>query len=236
MSELTTYIIVFASTLIGVGFLGAIAGFSPTLYIAQIAIGAKPERRVAYTIALIAGVFAAILFLMVLFQWLHVDTVVTYIDSTIHALLYSVIFNLLIGIAFIWGGTWYLRNKKDVAVRKAASKKSGGIAPIFSLGFVRTLTSISGVTSVYIAANGIASVSTHFFEQLIYSLVFFVAALIPFVGIVSLMMKNPALLTDYTDKLKLLLNRFNYRAIAGIGAIVLGSAIVMYSALIAILY
>ena len=109
MDELASLVIIFISTLISVSVLGIIAGFSPTLYITQITITSKSRKERSYTAALMAGVFAAVFLLIILFQIVNLETLRTFIDTTVRALTVSVIFNAIIGTAFIYGGLWYLR-------------------------------------------------------------------------------------------------------------------------------
>jgi cytochrome c biogenesis protein CcdA len=238
MAELLNLIIVFIASLIALAVLGLIAGFSPTLYIAQVAVAAKSAKGIAYSIAIMAGVVTAILLLIVLFQTIHLDTLLTFIDTSVRALTVSVIFNILVGGALIFGGTRYLHHREipKPNPKKLKAKQAGDIAGIFGLGFARTFVSISGVTATYIAGNVIADVSQGIIERLIYTLLFLVATVVPFAVIIALMRKNPDSLTSITDKVRSWLHRFNYRLIGGVTAIIFGSSIVVINIMMALFY
>ena len=238
MTELLNLIIVFASSLIALSVLGLIAGFSPTLYIAQVAVAAKSKKGIAYSIAIMAGVVAAILLLIVLFQTIHLDTLLTIIDTSVRALTVSVIFNILVGAALVVGGFRYLNHRElpEPNPKKLKAKQAGGALGIFGLGFARTFVSISGVTATYIAGNVIADVSAGFVERIVYSLIFLVATVIPFAGIIMLMRRNPAYLTSLTDTARNWLHRFNYRLVVGAAAIIFGSAIIIFNSMMALFY
>ena len=236
-TDIISGLFIFISTLISVSILGLVAGFSPTLYVAQIAMTSKSKRPFAYTIALMSGVLFAILLLIILFQTFHLDTLLSIIDTTVRAVTVSVVFNLLVGAGFIWGGVWYLRHQR---IPKSPTKKhtrhTGGILSMCSLGFTRTFISVSGVTATYIAGNIIANISIGVVEHIIYTLVFFAASIVPFFGIIIYMQKNPERLIGLTNRLRVLLHKSNYRLIVGVGAIILGGSIVIFNLMMALFY
>lgn len=230
----------FIAALIAVAVLGIIAGFSPTLYIAQVSIGSKPKRIIPYTIGLMAGVLGAIVFLLLLFQVFQLDTLVSIIDSTVSALLLSVGFNILVGTGLIVGGLWYIRSRTDTAAplkeTRAAARSKAGIGAIVSLGFIRTLTSISGLTATFIAGGLIGSGNPLLLERTLMTLVFLAASIVPFAGIIVLLKRNPERLTRLTGRLKELMRRVNYRLIAGVAAVILGSSIIIFNLMMALFY
>jgi len=235
-TDIIYWLIVFVSTLIGVSVLGFVAGFSPTLYIAQIAISSKTTRPLAYAASLMSGVLVAVLVLIILFQTLHLDTLLNFIDTTVRAVTVSVVFNVFVGAAFVFGGIWYLSHQELPKPKPSKAKQATGMFSVFGLGFVRTFISISGVTATYFAGNIIASISTGLLERVIYTLCFFVLAIVPFAAIVTAMQKNPKRLLAATHRLQTLLRRFNYRLVVGVGAIILGGSIVFFNIMMALFY
>jgi len=230
-------LVVFISTLISVSVLGLVAGFSPTLYVTQVAITSKAKRPVAYAASLMSGVLAAILILILLFQAIQLDTLITIINSTVHAITLSVAFNVLIGAGFVVGGIVYLRHKDVLkAPKPSKAKQTGGLVSVFSLGFVRTFISITGVTATYFAGNIISNVSLNLVERLIYTLVFFGAAIVPFIGIIIYMEKSPERILRAANQFRAWLQRINFRLIAGVGAIILGSSILVFNLMIVLFY
>jgi len=239
MTEILNFIIIFITSLIALIVLGLIAGFSPTLYIAQVAVSSKNKKRAhSYSAAIMGGVVTAIVLLIALFQVIHLDTLIAIIGTTVHAVTVSVIFNLLVGIGLIYGGNRYLKKRKSVepSQMKLKSTKNGGIAGIFGLGFARTLVSVRGVTATFVAGNIIADVSGNILERLIYSVIFLAATVIPFVGIVLIMRKNPTLLATLTNDAKRWLNAFNYQLIVGVAVIIFGSSIIIFNLMMALFY
>src|ERR1051325_3132567 len=81
MVEVLNYILVLFGSLIVLVLLGFVAGFSPTLYIAQITVGTKSKKHLAFTAALMAGVLLAIIVLLILFQTFHLSTMISIIDK-----------------------------------------------------------------------------------------------------------------------------------------------------------
>lgn len=235
--DLIATITIYISTLISVSILGLTAGFSPTLYVAQVAITAKVRRPVAYAASLMAGVLVAVLLLIILFQVIQLDTLLAFIDTTIRAVTLSVIFNMLVGVGFIAGGMWYLRHKDVLKPpRPSKAKQAGGLASVFGLGFVRTFISISGVTATYFAANIIANISLNLIEQLIFTLIFFAAAIVPFFAIVMYMKKSPERVLKIAEQFRALLRRINYRPVVGVGAIILGVSILIFNLMMVLFY
>lgn len=230
----------FVAALIALVLLGVVAGFSPTLYIAQISVGSKPKRILPYTIGLMAGVLAAVIFLLLLFQVFQLDTLVTIIDSTVSALLLSVGFNILVGTGLIVGGLWYIRSHKEspkpLKEAGTTARSKAGISAMVSLGFIRTLTSISGLTATFIAGGLISSGNPLLLERTLMTLVFLAASIVPFAGIIVLLKRNPGRLVTLTDRLKEIVRRVNYRLIAGVAAVILGTSIIIFNLMMALFY
>lgn len=236
MTELIAFILVFVSTLISLVVLGLAAGFSPTLYIAQIAVSTKTKKLTAYAVAVMSGVIAAILLLIVLFQIFQLDTLLTLIDTSVRALTVSVIFNVIVGALLVYGGIVYLHHQNLPKPKRVKIRRASGIIAIFGLGFARTFVSVSGVVATYIAGNIIGNVSNTILERLIYVIIFLVATVVPFIAILLLLIKNPEKLQEYTDKFKVLIARTNYRLIVGVAAIIFGSSIIIFNIMMALFY
>lgn len=216
--------------------LGIVAGFSPTLYITQVAITSKSKKYRSYTASLMGGILFAILILIILFQVFNLDTLVHFIDTTVRALTVSVIFNIAVGGAFIYGGIWYLRHQTVNKHESSKLKTTTGAVSIFSLGFIRTFLSISGVTATFIAGNIIANVSVGIIERLIYTAIFFAAAVVPFIAIVMMMRRNPDRLTSTTNRITIWLRSMNYRLVVGVAAIILGGSVIFFNVMMALFY
>lgn len=235
MTELFGSLLMLTSTLVSIVALGIAAGFSPTLYVAQIAITSKSEKDKAYTGVLIAGVLAAIIVLVALFQTIHLDALLRFIDNTMRALTVSVVVNMIIGAALLYGGVWYVRHQK-IPKTKPVLKHAGGVVGIFGLGFVRTFISVSGVTATYIAASIISNTSHTIIDGLIYTAIFLAAVSAQFITIALLMKKGPDRLTHYLERSEEFLRRFNYQLIVGVAAILLGVAIILFNTFVVLFY
>jgi len=238
MIELLNLVIIFVSTLVSLVVLGLGAGFSPTLYIAQLAVASKGKKDIPYAVALMTGVILAIVILIILFQIVQLDTLLIFIDTNVRALLVSIVFNVFIGASLIVGGFYYLNHQDPPQPKKEKKdlKKAGGIIGIAGLGFIRTFLSISGVTATYIAGNVIASVSGSIAERMVYTAIFLTATVVPFVGIVILTRTSPARLVAITDAARTLIDKLNYRLIVGALAVIFGSSIVIFNLIMALVY
>jgi len=234
--ELFSSLIIFALTLVTISFLGLVAGFSPTLYIAQVSTSSKSKKDTLATGAIMAGVLLAIIVLASLFQTVQLDALLHFIDSTVKALIISIVLNIFVGIGLVVGGIWYIRAHSQPALDLPSNKKKRSIPALLGLGFIRTFTSISGVTATYVAASTISGASTSFFQQLIYTLIFVAAAIVPFVGIVILVNKHPARLTQLVSKLQVLVGRFDYHWIIGFIGVVFGVCIIALQLFIGLVF
>lgn len=240
MDGFLSVIILFILGIIAVLILGLIAGFSPTLYVAQITTAAiKNKAHHKTTISLISGVLFATVVLLILFQVFSLSSLLTIIDSTVRALLVSVIFNIVVGLLFIFGGLRYLRTsdtKKAYDADPKKFKKYSGSATLFGFGFLKTLTSISGATAIFIGGNIIASTSGVFFERAVLTLVFLVATIAPFLALFLFLQRKPEQLVEVVNKIKSRLSKINYRTTVGVGSVILGGAIVIFNVMMALFY
>lgn len=236
MLEFIDSIWLFISAVIAMVILGLIAGFSPTLYITQIGVASASKRARPYMIALMIGVLSGIILLSILFQFFQLDTLHTLIDSTINALLVSIIFNGLIGIIFIVAGFWYLNKKPNrIDEHKKPAAKSGYWA-LVSLGFFRTFASISGATATFLASGIIVDTQIGAINRLLLTVIFLAAAVAPFVLILFTMKRRPEKIQAVLEWLKAKLTRFNYKVIIGAAGILVGSAIVILNIFKALTY
>lgn len=238
MTDLINFVIVFVSTLISLVILGLTAGFSPTLYIAQVALASKSSKATMYTVALMSGVVAAALLLIVLFQIIHLDTLLNYLQSTVQALTVSVVLNILVGAALIYGGFHYLHHREIPKAKNetAKLKKASGYIGLAGLGFMRTFLSVGGVTATYLAGNVIADASAGLGERVVYTLMFLGVTIVPFGIIIFMIRRKPSRLAGITRATRTLLERINYRLIVGGAAIIFGGAIIIFNSMIALFY
>lgn len=242
MDEIAGLLILFIIALVSIVIAGLIAGFSPTLYIAQAAISMHADKKGAkhYTYMIIGGVLLAIVLLLVFFQTINLDTLLSVIDSSVDALFVSVSFNAVVGLLFIFGGMMYIRSRKtektyETSTKKKA-KKAGGMSAAFGLGLTKTFLSISGVTAVFIGGNIIASTANTFVDHIIYTLVFLAAAVAPFLVMLYFIQNSPQKLQGVIDSVKNRMTKVNYRLTVGVAAIILGAAILIFNIMMALLY
>lgn len=239
MDELFNLLIVFILTLLTVIALGLVAGFSPTLYVAQATLSSKKATVKSYTMAIMGGVLAAVFVLLLLFQTFNLATIFNLINSTVQALLVSIVFNILVGILFVFGGVKYI-NQRDV--NKAYStdvkkvKNVTGIGALFAFGFAKTFISISGATAVFIGGNIIASATVSIVDRAIFTAIFLAATIVPFIGMLQLIQRNPERLRKIANYVKTKLARTNYRLVVGVAAVLFGSSIIIINIMMALFY
>ena len=231
MLELVDSLWLFFSAVIAMIILGLVAGFSPTLYITQIGIASTAKRARWLMISLMAGVLMGIIFLSVFFQFFQLDNLRTFIDKDPYALIVSVVFHAIIGAAFIAGGLWYV-NKKPNRIKedKKTVSKSRYIA-LVSLGFFRTFASVSGAAATFFASGIISSANTDIATRIILTIIFLAATITPFVLIIGALKRYPKKIERVLEWLKVQLHRFNYKLIIGVGAVLIGSGIIIFNAL-----
>lgn len=235
MAELLHNIISLVHTGIVVAILGVIASFSPILYTTQAATLSKSSRAKANTIALMTGIVLALISLIVTFQLVQVNTLEAIISSTSKAIVVGVTTNVVIGVLFISGGTWYLVRRHStlhpspIKIKKGRNRSHPAF--LVGLGFIRTFMTISGVGATYLAATAIADRGPHLLVQSILTVVFLLSALIPFGAIAFIMHRNRQYFTKIVHAARTLLWRLKYQKIIAIGAIVFGGTIVIINSL-----
>jgi hypothetical protein len=225
--------------LIGIVFLGLIAGFSPTLSIAQVALSTKKRTAARYAYALMAGVLTATVILLVLFQFFSLNNLISTISSTVEALLISVLFNVVVGILFIITGVYYVSTRRSKAVyhtNTKAIRQAGGASAFFGFGFAKTLLSLSGITAVYLGGNIIASTTPDIIIRLVLILAFLGATIAPFYFTLVLIKKHPEKLEAFIAKVTSRIADFNYRLVVGGAAIVFGVAVIVSNCMLALFY
>lgn len=239
MDAYITILILFILSLIGVIFLGLIAGFSPTLYIAQTALSTKKSNAKRYTYSLMAGVLLAAIILLLTFQIINLTTLIAIFESALEALFLSVAFNILVGLLFILAGFRYIysRNAKQAYDADTnAIKNAGGASAFFGFGFAKTFLSVSGATAIYVGGNIIASTGNDPVIRLLFTLAFLVACVIPFWCILYLIRRVPDKVEQLVHRIKVHIETFNYRLTVGVAAILFGAAVMVINGMLALFY
>lgn len=222
----------FASLLFILVFLGLIAGFSPTLYAAQVGSGTDSRIGRRSMFGLMAGVLLAAIFLSVLFQFFQLSTLVLFINSTVHALLVNAGFNLLVGIGLIAAGIWYLHHTSTKTEKPPRARKGAGtLWTLTSFGFLRTFTSISTVTAVFAANSIIAEAGVDLLSRGLLLGLFLAASLGPFALIYLIVRKHPEKIKSVFARGERFIKRINYQRTFSYLAMVLGTVLVISSVL-----
>lgn len=209
-------------TLLALTLLAGTAGFSITLYATQAGIAATPRR----SRALIAGVAAAIVCMLGLFQLLHVDTLISMLDSTARALAVNAIVNTAVGAACLYGGMRYLTAGQPRTVRATPSHTAA--YGLIGFAFLRTFVSLSGLTATFIGGNLISEVSPGIGTHLFLTVLFVAAAIAPLAGIAWLARRYPTLTHRVSGMLRTVLRRVPYRTIIGYSAAVFGGVLIVF--------
>jgi len=236
MLELIDSLWLFIGALLAIVVLGIIAGFSPTLYITQIGIATTSKRARSLMVSLMMGVLAGIILLSIFFQFFQLDTLRSFIDSTINALRVSVISNLIVGTIFIIGGFWYIHKKPNRISEDHKIALKSGYSALVALGFFRTFISISGATATFLASGIISSSKEDIFTRIVLTIIFLAAVIAPFVVILITMQKHPKNIQRLMTWFKAQLHTFNYKLIIGTAAILLGSSVLILNVLKLITY
>lgn len=216
--------------------LGIIAGFSPTLYVTQIGISTASKRAQSLMVALMVGVLLGIILLSILFQFFQLDTLHSFINSSISALFVSVIFNIVMGTAFIIAGFWYINKKPNRISKEEKSLAKSGYWALISLGFFRTFASISGATATFLASGIISDVKVGIITHLLLTALFLAATVAPFLLILITMRRYPERVEHVLGWFKAQLVRFNYKLVIGAAGILVGSSIIIFNVLKAVVF
>lgn len=211
-------------TVFALTILGLAASFSPTLYVAQAGASAKSRKVLRKAYAPLIGVVIALVLLLVIFQFLHLNTLVAVIGSTASALLVSTAVNVLVGAACIYGGV-RLMEGTDNLPRPVGGKTSGDTALIW-LGFVRTFFSVSGLTATFLGANLIAETKTGLFVQSCLTVFFLIVACTPFLAAAYLALRLPGSVSALFAAAGQMAKRLRYRYYVGVAAVLFGLIII----------
>lgn len=222
---------VFIETILALGFLALAAGFSPTLYAAQVGSSSKSVRPVRQARALVTGVAAAIAVMLLLFQFFHLETLLHIAGSTVSAFAMSTAVNLLVGAACIYGGLRYGRSRRS---EKPLPTTTRSTYALFSFGFVRTLLSLSGLTATFIGANLIAETDGGLIVHVVLTAFFLAIAVMPFVGIMFLMVRQPERIRTLLDLVRQFTGRLPYRIIISTAAVIFGCGVILFQMLRAV--
>ncbi len=236
MLEFIDSIWTFIGVIIAMVFFGLIAGFSPTLYATQIGVAAASKRSFSLMISLMVGVLLGIIFLSIFFQFFQLDSLRTFVDSSLKAMYISVVFNIIIGVTFIIGGFWYIHKKPNRIAKDARVNAKSGYWGLITLGFFRTFASISGATATFLASNLLPQSTDYIVEKFILIAFFLAAVIAPFVLLLFIMSRHPEKIKGIFEKLKNKLTKYNYKLVIGVIAILLGSSVIIFNLLRAVTF
>ncbi len=214
-------------TLVALGALALAASFSPILYAAQLRTAYKSHRLLRNAYAPVVGAIAAIITMLVIFQFLSLDTLVHIIGSTIGALIVSTSVAMLVGFACIYGGVRFMR-QQDKAVPKTDTISTKSSSALIGFGFARTFFSVSGLSAAFLGANLIAETGHGLLVQSVLTGFFLVVAAIPFVTIAYLVARLPASVISLARSTKRIATQIQYRYYIGVLFIAVGSGIVVF--------
>lgn len=209
-----SFFIIIGSSL-GLLLLGLATGFSPVLYVAQIAGAAQSKRPTHAMRSLIAGVLVGTLLPALLFAFFNPSTLTQLFDMTVKPVIVSAWFQVILGSLFIIAGLWTLatsprQKKKPVS---GASKKGPWV--LFGAGVLRTMTSASGLVSIYFATQILFRSAGGPLTVAIPALIFLIGVLLPFAILYALWQKSPGSLEEKSERLVNRLSRIRYRPVVG---------------------
>ena len=225
VTELFDAIWAVIGTLVVTVVLALIAGFSPTLYAVQLGV-AKTKRYQPYALALMVGVIASFVTLLFLFQFFQPQILISFINSTVDAFFVSKSFNIFIGTLLVIGVVLYLYHKRKPRLKKSTFEKAG-LATIFGIGYIRSITSLSGIIATFMASNIINEVSGILGMTILFSVLFLVVSVIPFAVLMVLTQRHPHKLEKFAESIKGLFKRVNLQLAGGITAISIGVGIIL---------
>ncbi len=229
MTELIDSIWLLLGAALALVFLGLLAGFSPTLYAAQMSMATDSKKSSSYAISIMVGVILAIIALGIFFQFFQFDTLNAIIDSRKDAMVVSSVFNLVIGFTFILAGIWYIRKKTTPKKESRLTSTTAGHLAFAGLGFFRTFLSLSGATSTFMAIGLIANTDIEPVGRLLLSFIFLAAAIAPFVVILIEIKKRPHNIQKLLNFVKHRASTPYFHSVVGLLSIILGASIALFA-------
>lgn len=222
METIVSSIIVAIETVLAIALLALIAGFSPTLYLAQVGRSSRSARTRHDAQLLITGVAGALVFMLILFQFLHLDALLHLLGSTVSALAVNTLTNLTVGSLCIYGGVRYLNKPRDPSILPSV----GSSSTLIGFAFIRTMFSMSGITATFVGANLIAETSPGIAIRIVLTGIFLVVAIAPFIGIMLMIGRQPTTLRHIHDALRRIGDKLRYRTVVGGITIAVGVVVI----------
>lgn len=211
---------------IGLIGLGLVTGFSPVLYLAQVAGAAKSHAPEHAMRGLLLGVLFSTIAMGLLFQFFQPSTLAYFFNTTVTPVILSSSFHVLLGLIFIAIGLRALLAKPRIKPISDESPATGA-GVLFGAGFAKTLISPSSVLSIFFATQITIHSAGGLVTQIILALIFLVATLAPFIALYILWQKSPEALEIKTNEIVQRLEFIHYRLL--IGLITTASGIIIIS-------
>jgi hypothetical protein len=198
-----------------------------TLYLAQLGTASEPpDIARTRSQALTIGVIIALMSLLGLFYVFQLDTLLSLIGQTIHALIVNTIVVMSIASISIYSGIRVIRHAHTP--RSAIPKPSHARPELFlSIGFVRTCISASGITATFLAATFITDVP-HILPRLVLYIYFICTGALPFIAIIYLARAHPERISKLRSRLQTRANLPQTRLVIGYAMVACGVGILIY--------
>lgn len=202
------------------------ASFSPTLYIAQASSSSKRQASSYKTYAPLVGVLSALVLMLVIFRFMHLDALVLVLGSVFGALIVSTMVAIVVGIVCVYGGLRLIKNRHFSSVSKPHSTV-GNSGALMWAGFLRTFFSLSGQTATFLAVSAVAATGVNLLLQAIFIFMFLLVSSAPFFAVGYLTSRSPDSIEASLAMVNRVTKQPRYRTYVGIVAIVLGVLIIL---------
>lgn len=210
-------------TLVTITLLALAASFSPILYLSQAKVASNPQEA-HRTWAIGVGVVGAVGLLLITFQFLSLETLLSLVESTTSALLLNTITYMFVGSVCIYAG---LRYRLSTDVDRARPQPSYSPAGLVGFGFSKTALSVSGLTATFLAGNLVAHASSGIVTRVLFTAIFLFVSLVPFLWITHLISRDHARITQLVRRTSTYLRSPSYRSRAGSILIAVGVSIIV---------
>ena len=200
------------SFVVGLIVIGVVAGFSIILYATQMALLGDAKAPIKKGVIQIAGIATGLVLLAVFFFLVRPETFhISSVWEVLEGYRLNVV-DILVGLASLGGGIYIMllghrRTVKPAPVPHASvhTKARLGNAAVFSLGFVRAITQVTGVAALLLGVRTVVHTTDSWILQIVSTALLLIAALLPYGAMVAARLWHPRLfahLEHYLTKIK----------------------------------
>lgn len=215
---------------------GLVASFSVMLYASQMAILSDARAPIAKSVALMAGIACGLALLLCVLLLVQPETLQLPAVWVNIAGRRTNTTDMILGVGVILAGVGNLlwgRNKRRHRTVKpdgsVVTGKNGRTAVLFSFGFVRAITRVTGIAALLFGVRRIFHATDAMMARLLLLLLLLAASLIPYVAMLLIRLMHPSYFVKIQHGTARMKNMWTYKTVS-IVLMIIGTALIVLAA------